>query len=47
MLSSEARTLAEDVRPDLQFAGIAINGVPEDSPYLESFAQQLRERGSI
>ena len=28
MLSSEARTLAEDVRPDLQFAGIAIDGVP-------------------
>lgn len=47
MLSSEARTLAEDVRPDLQFAGIAIDGVPEDSPYLESFARQLRERGPI
>ena len=37
MLSSEARTLAEDVRPDLQFAGIAIDSVSEDSPYLESF----------
>jgi hypothetical protein len=47
ILSSEARTLAEDVRPDLQFAGIAIDGVPEDSPYLESFARQLRERGPI
>ena len=47
MLSSEARTLTEDVRPDLQFAGIAIDGVPEDSPYLESFIRQLRERGPI
>jgi hypothetical protein len=47
MLSSEARTLAEEVRPDLQFAGIAIDGVPEDSPYLETFTQQLRERGPI
>ena len=46
MLSSEARTLAEDVRPDLQFAGIAIDNVPEDSPYLESFARQLCERGA-
>ncbi len=47
MLSSEARTLAEEVRSDLQFAGIAIDSVPEDSPYLESFARQLRERGPI
>ncbi len=48
MLSSEARTLAEEVRPDLQFAGIAINdGAQDDSPYLESFTRQLRERGPI
>jgi hypothetical protein len=45
VLSNAARTLAEDVRPDLQFARIAIDGVPEDSPYLESFVRQLRERG--
>lgn len=47
MLSSEARTLAEDVRPDLQFAGIAIDSVPDDAPYLETFVRQLRERGPI
>jgi hypothetical protein len=47
MLSSEARTLAEEVRPDLHFAGIAIDGIPEDSPYLESFVRQLNERGPI
>lgn len=44
MLSSEARTLAEEVTPDLQFAGIAIDDQPDDSAYLERFIQQLRER---
>jgi len=47
MLSSEARTLSEEVRPDLQFAGIPINDAPSGSPYLESFLQQLREHGPI
>lgn len=47
MLSSEARTLSEEVRPDLQFAGIPINDPPDDSPYLASFLRQLRERGPI
>lgn len=47
MLSSEARTLAEDVRPDLQFAGIAIDAASEGSPYLETFVPQLLERGPI
>jgi hypothetical protein len=44
MLSSEARTLAEEVRPDLQFAGIAIDVPPDNHSYLESFIEQLRER---
>lgn len=44
MLSSEARTLAEEVRPDLQFAGIAIDVPPDDPSYLESFVAQLRAR---
>jgi hypothetical protein len=43
MLSSEARTLAEEVRPDLQFAGIAID-TPPDGLHLENFIEQLRER---
>lgn len=47
MLSSKARTLAEEVRPDLQFAGIAIDAPPDDSPYLDSFIEQLRERGPL
>ncbi|MGH7490483.1 MAG: hypothetical protein ACREMY_33450 [bacterium] len=47
MLSSEARTLAEEVRPDLQFAGIGINDAPEDSSYLESFIRQLHERAPM
>lgn len=47
MLSSEARTLVEDVTPDLQFAGIAIDDQPDDSTYLESFTQLLRERAPI
>lgn len=33
MLSSEALTLAEEVRPDLQFAGITIDAPADDSPY--------------
>jgi hypothetical protein len=44
MLSSEARTLAEEVRPDLQFAGIALDAPTDDSPYLDSFIEQLRKR---
>lgn len=47
MLSSEARTLAEEVTPDLQFAGITIDDQPHDSTYLEGFTQQLLERGPI
>jgi hypothetical protein len=47
MFSSEARTLAEEVSPDLQFAGIAIDSAPDDSSYLETFTRQLRERGPI
>lgn len=49
MLSSETRTLAEEVRPDLQFAGIAIDdgSSEEASPYLESFIGQLIERGPL
>jgi len=48
LLSSEARTLAEEVRPDLQFAGIAIDdGAQDDSTYLDSFTRQLGERGPI
>lgn len=47
MLSSQARTLAEEVRPDLHFAGIAIDVPPDDSAYLESFIEQLRERAPM
>jgi len=47
MLSSEARTLAEEVRPDLQFAGIAIDPPADESPYLETFLAQLRERAPL
>lgn len=47
MLSSDARTLAEEVRPDLQFAGIAIDAPTDDSPYLDSFLTQLRERAPL
>jgi hypothetical protein len=43
MLSSEARTLAEEIRPDLQFAGIAID-TPPDGLHLANFIEQLRER---
>jgi hypothetical protein len=44
MLSSEARTLAEEVAPDLHFAGIAIDARPDDSSYLETFTRQLSDR---
>lgn len=44
MLTSEARTLAEEVNPDLQFAGVVIDGQPNDSTYLESFVRQFGER---
>jgi hypothetical protein len=47
MLSSEARTLAEEVTPDLQFAGVAIDSQPDNSAYLERFIQQLLERAPI
>lgn len=43
MLSSEARTLAEEVRPDLEFAGIRIDAAANDSSYLGSLLDQLRE----
>jgi hypothetical protein len=41
MLSSEFRTLAEEVGPDLRFAGIRANSPPNDSSYLESFIREL------
>jgi hypothetical protein len=47
MLSSEARTLAEGVTPDLQFAGVTIDSQPDDSSYLQRFTQQLLERAPI
>lgn len=47
MLSSEARTLGEEVRPDLQFAGIAIDPVPDGALYLQTFLRQLLERGPV
>lgn len=48
MLSSEARTLVEEVVPDLQFAGVAIDGGDMEGPsYLASFAKRLQERGPI
>jgi hypothetical protein len=47
MLSSEARTLAEEVTPDLQFAGVPIDSQRDDSAYLERFTQQLLERAPI
>lgn len=47
MLSSEARTLAGEVRLDLAFAGIAIDVPTDDPSFLERFIQQLLERGPI
>lgn len=47
MLASEARTLAEEVAPDLQFAGVAIDGQRDDAAYLERFIRQLLERAPV
>jgi len=49
MLSSEARTLAERVIPDLRFAGIPIDSYlpADDASYLDYFAKRLRELGPI
>ena len=47
MLSSEARTLTEEVTPDLHFAGVAVDSQPDDSAYLERFLRQLLERAPI
>ena len=44
MLSSEARNLVEEVMPDLQFAGIAIDAQSDDSTHLERFTRQFLER---
>jgi hypothetical protein len=41
MLSSEARTFAEEVAPDLRFAGIRTGPAGNDSSYFESFVQEL------
>lgn len=48
MLASETRTLAEEIRPDLLFAGIGLdNGSLENPRYFESFFRQLRERSPV
>lgn len=47
MLTSEARTLAEEVTPDLHFAGIRIDAQSDDSGYLERFIQQFLERAPV
>jgi len=49
MLSSEARTLAEEVTPYLHFAGVPTNPVaPADSQsYLESFVKSLEDLGPV
>ena len=49
MLASEARTLVEEISPDLLFAGVAIDagGESNDSAYLERFAKRLRALGPI
>jgi hypothetical protein len=48
MLSSGARTLVEEVTPDLQFAGVAIDaGGPVGPAYLADFAEKLHELGPI
>jgi hypothetical protein len=41
MLSSETRTLAEEVAADLGFAGVRTSARPDDSSYFESFIQEL------
>jgi hypothetical protein len=47
MLASAARTLVEEVAPDLGFAGIAfdIGGQLDNSTYLDSFAERLGTLG--
>jgi hypothetical protein len=49
MLASEARSLVEEISPDLRFAGVAIDpgGQSTDSAYLERFAARLRTMGPI
>jgi hypothetical protein len=41
MLSSEMRMLAEEVTPDLRFAGIKTDPAANDSSYFERFGQEL------
>jgi hypothetical protein len=41
MLSSETRTLAEEVAPDLSFAGISTGPLGNDSSFFEGFMQEL------
>lgn len=47
MLASEARTLVEEVTPDLRFAGINLDagGKAEDSSYFENIAKSFLELG--
>ncbi|HKF83408.1 MAG TPA: hypothetical protein VKB23_10665 [Solirubrobacterales bacterium] len=49
MLASEARTLVEEISPDLRFAGVAIDGGGrvEESSYFERIAKSLLELGPI
>jgi hypothetical protein len=41
MLSSDTRTLAEEVAPDFRFAGVRAHSSSNDSSYLESFVRDL------
>jgi hypothetical protein len=41
MLSSETRTLAEEVAPDLRFAGVRTTSPATNSSYLSSFTREL------
>jgi hypothetical protein len=48
MFASAARTLAEEVIPDLRFAGVAIDARgPVDPSYLGAFVERLLELGPI
>jgi hypothetical protein len=49
MLASEARTLVEEVTPDLRFAGIAIDtsGQSTEPAYLDRFMERLLAQGPI
>lgn len=49
MLASEARSLVEEITPDLRFAGVAIDpgGQSTDSGYLERFTERLLALGPI